>query len=110
MSAMNHEGMLAAMTIEAATGGDIFLKFLDPVLCPKLQPGGVLIMDNLSAHKVEGVKERIEAAGARILYLPPLLAGPQHHRKSLVQTQSSAPGRQSANHRGSPPSRRKTPS
>lgn len=71
LGAMNHEGMLAAMTIEAATDGDVFLEFLDQVLCPKLKPGDVLIMDNLSAHKVEGVKDRVQATGARLLYLPP---------------------------------------
>jgi transposase len=71
LGAMNHMGMLAAMTIEAATDGDIFLAFLDDILCPKLKPGNVLIMDNLSAHKIDGVRQRIEATGARLLYLPP---------------------------------------
>jgi len=59
------------MTIEAATDREIFLTFLDDVLCPKLRPGDVLVMDNLSAHKVEGVRQRVEATGARLLYLPP---------------------------------------
>jgi transposase len=40
-------------------------------LCPKLRPGDVVVMDNLSSHKVKGVRERIEAAGAQLLYLPP---------------------------------------
>ena len=71
LGAMNHQGMLAAMTIEAATDREVFLAFLDEVLCPKLSPGDVLVMDNLSAHKVDGVRQRIEAAGARLLYLPP---------------------------------------
>jgi len=71
LGAMDHRGMLAAMTIEAATDREIFLAYLDEVLCPKLRPGHVLVMDNLSAHKVEGVRERIEACGASLLYLPP---------------------------------------
>ena len=71
LGAMNYDGMLAAMTIEAATDGDIFLAFLDDILCPKLKPGNVLVMDSLSAHKIDGVRQRIEAAGARLLYLPP---------------------------------------
>lgn len=71
LGAMNQHGMLAAMTIEAATDGDVFREFLDQVLCPKLKPGDVLVMDNLSAHKVDGVRERVEATGARLLYLPP---------------------------------------
>ncbi len=71
LGAMDHRGMLAAMTIEAATDREIFLAYLDEVLCPKLRPGHVVVMDNLSAHKVEGVRERIERAGATLLYLPP---------------------------------------
>ena len=71
LGALNHNGMLAAMTIEAATDREIFLAFLDEVLCPKLQHGDVLVMDNLSAHKVDGVRQRVEATGARLLYLPP---------------------------------------
>ena len=51
----------------------------DDVLCPKLKSGdvliNVLIMDNLSAHKVDGVRQWIEAAGARLLCLPPTWPG-----------------------------------
>ena len=71
LGAMDHRGMLATMTIEAATDREIFLEYLDQVLCPKLRAGHVVVMDNLSAHKVEGVRERIEACGASVLYLPP---------------------------------------
>ncbi len=63
--------MIATMTVEAATDREIFLAYLDHVLCPQLRPGDVVVMDNLSSHKVAGVRERIEAAGAELLYLPP---------------------------------------
>ena len=71
LGAMSTRGMIAAMTIEAATDTDIFLAYLDHVLCPKLQPGDVVVMDNLSSHKVDGVRQRIESMGAQVLYLPP---------------------------------------
>jgi transposase len=71
LGAMSTRGMIATMTIEAATDREIFLAYLDEVLCPKLRPGDVVVMDNLSSHKVQGVRERIEAAGAMLLYLPP---------------------------------------
>jgi len=71
LGAMDHCGILAAMTIEAATDREVFLTYLDEVLCPKLRPGHVVVMDNLSAHKVDGVRQRIEASGASLLYLPP---------------------------------------
>ena len=63
--------MIATMTIEEATDTDIFLAYLDQVLCPALRLGDVVVMDNLSAHKVQGVQLRIEAAGAEWIYLPP---------------------------------------
>ena len=50
---------------------DIFLVCLDHFLCPALTPGDGVVMDNLSSHKVDGVQQRIEAAGADLLYLPP---------------------------------------
>jgi transposase len=59
------------MTIESPTDGDVFLAYLEQVLCPQLQPGQVVIMDNLAAHKVAGVRSLIEARGAQFLYLPP---------------------------------------
>jgi transposase len=71
LGAMDHRGMLAAMTVEAATDREVFLAFLDDVLCPKLRAGHVVVMDNLSAHRVDGVRQRIEACGASLLYLPP---------------------------------------
>ena len=71
LGAMSSCGIIAAMTVEAATDREIFLAFLDEVLCPALQPGDVVIMDNLSSHKVDGVRERIERCQAELLYLPP---------------------------------------
>jgi len=71
LGAMSLRGMIATMTIEAATDADIFLAYLDQILCPALLPGDVVVMDNLSSHKVAGVRERIEVAGAELLYLPP---------------------------------------
>jgi len=71
LGALSLRGIEAVMTIESPTDGEVFLAYLDQVLCPKLQPGDVVIMDNLSAHKVRGVRERIQACGAELLYLPP---------------------------------------
>jgi transposase len=71
LCAMGLRGMIAPMTVEAATDTEVFLTYLDVVLCPELRAGDVVIMDNLSAHKVQGVRERIEAVGAELLYLPP---------------------------------------
>jgi transposase len=71
LGAMSLRGMIATMTIEEATDADIFLAYLEQVLCPALKPGDVVVMDNLSAHKVDQVRQQIEAEGAELLYLPP---------------------------------------
>jgi len=71
LGALALRGIVGAMTVESATDGDVFVAYLEHVLCPKLQVGDVVVMDNLSAHKVEGVRELITARGAELLYLPP---------------------------------------
>jgi transposase len=71
LGAITCSGLLATMTIEAATDGDVFQAFVQQVLCPQLRPGQVVVMDNLSAHKAAAVRQSIEAAGALLLYLPP---------------------------------------
>ncbi len=71
LGAMSTRGMIATMTIEEATDAEILLAYLEHVLCPQLRPGDVVVMDNLSSHKVDGVRASIEAVGAELLYLPP---------------------------------------
>ncbi len=71
LGAIRRSGWVAAMSIEAATDSEIFLTYLERVLGPQLQPGDVVVMDNLAAHKVAGVRQQIESRGAELLYLPP---------------------------------------
>lgn len=71
LGAISVSGWVATMTIEAPTDGDVFLAFLQQVLCPQLRPQHIVVMDNLRAHKVDGVRDLIQATGARLLYLPP---------------------------------------
>lgn len=71
LGALSLRGIEAAMTIESPTDGEVFTAYVEQVLCPKLQAGDVVIMDNLSAHKVSGIRQLIEGCGAEVLYLPP---------------------------------------
>ncbi len=71
LGAMSLRGMIATMTMEEPTDADIFLAYVEQVLCPALTPGDVVVMDNLSSHKVDGVRQLIEQAGAEVPYLPP---------------------------------------
>ena len=51
--------------------GEHFLACVEPFLVPELTPGDIVVMDNLPAHKITGVRSTIEAGGAHLLYLPP---------------------------------------
>jgi transposase len=71
LGAVRLDGVVDVSTLECAIDGDSFLIYLRQIIAPALQPGDVFVMDNLAAHKVGGVRQAIEAAGARLLYLPP---------------------------------------
>jgi len=64
-------GLAAPMVLDGPMNGDAFLAYVQQVLVPELKPGDTVIMDNLPAHKVTGVRQTIEAADARLIYLPP---------------------------------------
>ena len=70
LSAMRTTGLLAPLCIAGAVNGAIFLAWVEQHLVRELKPGDVVVMDNLSVHKVKGVREAIEAAGATAAYLP----------------------------------------
>ena len=71
LGAITIHGVLAAATIKASTDGAVFTSFLSECLAPTLRPGMVVVMDNLSSHKVAAVREVIEKASCRLVYLPP---------------------------------------
>lgn len=65
------DGLVAPWLLDGAMDGEAFRVYVTRVLVPTLTAGDIVIMDNLPAHKVSGVREAIEAAGAELLYLPP---------------------------------------
>ena len=69
-AALRASGLVATALCDGATNGARFLAYVSDVLVPVLQRGDTVILDNLPAHKVKGVQAAIEAAGARLLYLP----------------------------------------
>ncbi len=64
-------GLVAPMVLDGPMDGDAFLAYVEKVLGPELASGDIVVMDNLPAHKIGGVRQAIEAAGASLLYLPP---------------------------------------
>lgn len=64
-------GIVAPYVLDGPINATVFRAYVEQVLAPTLRGGDILILDNLSSHKVAGVREAVEARGARILYLPP---------------------------------------
>jgi transposase len=71
LASMTSEGMGPCMAVVGSTTRAAFEAYVEVVLAPKLSPGQVVVMDNLSAHKGGRVRELIEGAGCELLYLPP---------------------------------------
>lgn len=71
IAALRHNAVTAPMVADGPMDGEMFLAYVQQFLCPTLQPGDIVIADNLSSHKVAGVKQALANAGATILYLPP---------------------------------------
>jgi transposase len=64
-------GFVAPYVLDGAMNGTIFLAWIEQMLAPALVPGDIVVMDNLPAHKVAGVRAAIQARGAELRYLPP---------------------------------------
>ena len=71
VGALRLTGMTAPMVLDGAMNGSTFLAYVEQVLVPTLSRGDIVIMDNLPAHKVAGVRSAIEDAGAELRFLPP---------------------------------------
>jgi transposase len=70
IAALRQRGMTAPGVIDGAMNGPMFVGYIDQILAPTLKHDDIVFMDNASVHKVVGVREAIEAAGAHVLYLP----------------------------------------
>jgi transposase len=71
VAGLRTSGVVAPFVLDGPINRAAFEAYVEKVLVPALRPGDVVILDNLSSHKGSRVREMIEAAGARLLYLPP---------------------------------------
>ena len=71
VGAISQTAILAMQTLGTSMKGEDFKRFVAQQLVPKLWQGAVVVMDNLKAHKVEGIEEMLEGVGARVIYLSP---------------------------------------
>jgi transposase len=70
IAGLRQDGLVAPCVFDGAINGALFLDYVEQVLVPTLTADDIVVMDNLGAHKVAGVRAAIEAAGARLMYLP----------------------------------------
>jgi transposase len=71
IAGLRTSGPSAVALLDGPITGERFRAYVAETLVPALRSGDTVILDNLGAHKVAGVREAVEAAGARLLYLPP---------------------------------------
>lgn len=71
VAGLRHDGVSAPCVIDGPMDGETFRAYVEQFLAPTLEPGQIVVMDNLPAHKVAGVREAIEATGATLRLLPP---------------------------------------
>jgi transposase len=71
VAGLRSSALTAPCVIDGPMNGAAFLAYVEQILAPGLKQGDIVVLDNLSAHKVPGVRDAIKATGARLLYLPP---------------------------------------
>ena len=71
IAAIGLDGVHAPFALDGAVDGDAFLIYVEKILLPTLEGGEIVVLDNLSSHKLSRVAELIESAGAELWYLPP---------------------------------------
>jgi transposase len=71
IASLRHHQLTAPIMLDGPMDGELFLAWVERFLCPTLHPADIVVLDNLSSHKVDGVRQAIDAVGATVLYLPP---------------------------------------
>jgi transposase len=71
LSAINIDGRMPTMVFDGTADIAAMLSYLDWLLLPELEPGDVVVMDNLGCHKSSVVVELIRSVGADVRFLPP---------------------------------------
>jgi transposase len=71
VAGLRQDGITAPLVVDGPMNGDVFRAYVQQQIVATLRPGDLVIMDNLTSHKVAGVRQAIEAVGAELVYLPP---------------------------------------
>jgi len=70
VAALRIDGLTAPLVMDGAMDGASFLAYVEQILAPTLRKGDTVFMDNLRTHKIDGVRQALEAVGAKVRYLP----------------------------------------
>lgn len=89
VAGLRASGLIAPMVLDGPMTGEVFRAYVGKVLLPELAPGDVVVLDNLAAHKVAGIREMIQAVGASLLYLPPYSPDLNPDRAGVRKAQSA---------------------
>jgi len=98
IAGLRNDGLVAPAVFEGAINGEMFLAYVEQTLAPALRPGDLVVMDNLSSHKVAGVEAAIKAAGAAVPLFARVQPRPEPDRNGVLQAEGAA-ARQGAAHR-----------
>jgi DDE superfamily endonuclease len=93
VAGLRQTGIVAPLVLDGPMTGVAFRAYVEQFLAPALAPGDVVVLDNLAAHKVDGVRQAVATAGASVLYLPPYspdLAPGSQHRTTEVGAERRA--------------------
>ena len=71
VAGLRQTGVVAPLVLDGPMTGPAFRAYVEQFLAPALAPGDVVVLDNLAAHRVDGIHQAITAVGASLLYLPP---------------------------------------
>ena len=85
LACMSAEGMGPCVAVEGTTTAEVFEAYVEQALAPTLKEGQCVVMDNLSAHKGEKVRQLVEAKGCRLIVPAAVLAGPELHRGGVLE-------------------------
>ena len=99
LAALRYNRIEAPWVLDGPIDGESFTIYVEKVLLPTLQPGDIVIMDNLGSHKGKAVRALIRSRGAKLFFLPKYSPRPQSNRAGLRQAQAPAAQSSSANRR-----------
>ena len=102
IAGLRQDGLVAPCVFDGAINGELFLAYVEQVLAPTLTRSDIVIMDNLGSHKPTGVRQAIEAAGARLLYLPPYSPDLNPIEQAFAKLKALLHARAAADRQGTP--------